>query len=347
MLRQKRITPLRLPREDPSLANPLRVHQAAFVKWTRGVGLSEQTALTRSAALDQFIRWCHIGNIVAPGQLSRDVLEAYQSHLADYRKRNGESLEIATRVARLNPLRAFCKWLVRQRLLVVDPSAGMVMPKCARRLPRSPSVAQIQRLLADAGRSNPRCVRDRAMMETLYSTGLRRMELSRLKVADVDLQSREIHVHSGKGNRDRVVPLGQRAGTWIERYLRDVRPLLAAGLDRGEIFLTDYGEPFRKNRLGDRLRSYVRRAGLHGACHIFRHACATHMLENGADIRYIQAMLGHSQLSTTEIYTHVSIAKLKEIHAATHPARLPDTSGKPQPKPRMDEGARGKAVQAA
>jgi integrase/recombinase XerD len=129
-------------------------------------------------------------------------------------------------------------------------------------------------------------------------------------------------VRAGKGGRDRVVPLGGRASGWIERYLREVRPRLASGLDRGELFLTDYGEPFLRNRLGDRVRRYVARQGLPGACHVFRHACATHMLENGADVRFIQAMLGHAQLSTTEIYTQVSISKLKEIHAATHPAKL-------------------------
>jgi integrase/recombinase XerD len=116
-----------------------------------------------------------------------------------------------------------------------------------------------------------------------------------------------------------VVPLGGTARGWIERYLNEVRRGLQAGLDRGEVFLTDYGEPFHGNRLGDQIHRYVARGGIPGACHIFRHACATHMLENGADIRFIQAMLGHSQLSTTEIYTQVSISKLKEIHGATHP----------------------------
>src|SRR6185369_15407537 len=130
-------------------------------------------------------------------------------------------------------------------------------------------------------------------------------------------------VRSGKGRRDRVVPLGASAREWIEHYLREIRPRLEGGLDRGELFLTEYGEPFRRNRLGDRLRPYVARAGLPGACHIFRHSCATHMLENGADIRFIQAMLGHSQLSTTEIYTQVSISKLRQIHACTHPRPAP------------------------
>ncbi len=345
MLRQKRTTPIRPPVEDASLENPLRALQSAFVQWTRAVGLSEQTALIRSAALNFFIRWCHESNIRTPGELSRDVLEAYQGHLADYRKRNGEPLELATRLARLHPVRAFCKWLVRQRVVAIDPSAGMVMPKCPRRLPRVPSVAQVQGIFDQANRDSPSRVRDRTMMEMLYSTALRRTELARLRISEVDLESREVHVRSGKGNRDRVVPLGSRSGAWIERYLREVRPLLASGLDRGELFLTDYGEPFRKNRLGDHLQPYVRRAGLRGACHLFRHACATHMLENGADIRFIQAMLGHSQLTTTEIYTHVSIAKLREVHAATHPACRRGESA--QPQSRADEAARRKAVEAA
>lgn len=161
------------------------------------------------------------------------------------------------------------------------------------------------------------------MLETLYSTALRRMELAALQVFDVDLEAGILHVRLGKGGRDRVVPLGRRTTIWLTRYLADVRPLLVASLREGALFVTDYGEPFGKNRLGDLVRRYIGRARLTapGACHLFRHACATHMLENGADIRFIQSILGHADLSTTQIYTRVSIAKLKEVHAATHPAR--------------------------
>jgi integrase/recombinase XerD len=120
-----------------------------------------------------------------------------------------------------------------------------------------------------------------------------------------------------------LIPIGSRACAWIVRYVEEVRPQLAIRSDELALFLTDYGEPFEKNRLGDLVRRYMRHAGIaHGSCHAFRHAMATHMLDNGADIRFIQAMLGHSELSTTQIYTQVSIGKLKEIHAATHPARM-------------------------
>jgi integrase/recombinase XerD len=320
MLRLKRRTPVRSAPADPSSANPLHGLKTSFVQWTVAIGLSPQTAGIRRSALDHFIRWCHCRAIDSPSQISRDLLEAYQLHLVEYRKASGEPLELSTQATRLNPIKAFCKWMVRNRLVELDASRELILPRLPKRLPRRiPSVIEVRAIIGSAGTGSPLAIRDRAMMETLYSTGLRRMELANLRIVDVGLDASTVLVRCGKGRRDRLVPLGSVARSWIEQYLRDVRPLLAAGVDRGELFLTDYGEPFRRNRLGDRLRSYVARCGLPGACHIFRHACATHMLENGADIRFIQAMLGHSQLSTTEIYTQVSISKLKAVHAQTHP----------------------------
>jgi integrase/recombinase XerD len=320
MLRAKRFTPLRRPTEDPSSESPLHLLKESFVQWTIGIGLSPQTASIRRAALGHFIRWCHGRSIDTPAAISRDVLEAYQFHLAQYRKTNGEALEPSTQATRLNPLKAFCKWLVRQRLLEWDPSRELILPRLPRRLPRRvPTIAEVHAIIAFVGSGSAASLRDREIIETLYSTGMRRMELVCLKLEDISLDAASVLVRSGKGRRDRLLPLGVIARGCIERYLREVRPRLQVGQDRGEVFLTDYGEPFRKNRLGDQIRRYVARAGLPGACHIFRHACATHMLENGADIRFIQVMLGHSQLSTTEIYTQVSISKLREVHAATHP----------------------------
>lgn len=322
MLRPKRLTPVRPALDDPSKDNPLHVLKDSFVDWTVAIGLSPQTAAIRGSALNHFIRWCHGRAIDAPDAIDRDLLEAYQSHLAQYRKVNGEPLELSTQATRLNPLRAFCKWLCRKRMLESDPSRELVLPRLPRRLPRRvPSVFELRSIIGGARDDTPVGIRDRAIMEALYSTGLRRMELVRLRMSDVDFASSTVFVRCGKAGRDRVVPFGGLARSSIERYLREVRPLLEAGLDRGELFLTEYGEPFRRNRLGDRVRRYVARAGLPGACHVFRHACATHMLENGADIRFIQAMLGHADLSTTQIYTHVSIERLRAVHAATHPAR--------------------------
>ena len=130
-------------------------------------------------------------------------------------------------------------------------------------------------------------------------------------------------VRQGKGRRDRYIPIGERACYWVGRYLEEIRPSLVVRQDEWALFLTDYGEAFLKNRITDLVKRYMELAGIRdGACHALRHACATHMLENGADVRYIQALLGHADLSSTQIYTRVAIGKLREIHSATHPAKL-------------------------
>jgi len=164
-------------------------------------------------------------------------------------------------------------------------------------------------------------VRDRAILETLYSTGMRRMELVNLKLTDLDTERGTIMIRQGKGKKDRMIPIGERAITWIEKYVNDVRPALVASPDDGSLFMTTLSECFTPNRLTQLVRNYVQASGIgkSGACHLFRHTMATLMLEHGADIRFIQQMLGHANISTTQIYTQVSIRKLKEVHSITHP----------------------------
>lgn len=322
MLRKRHLTPIRLRATYRSQGNGLRGHQAAFVEWTRAVGLAEQTAVIRTAALNYFIRWCEAQRINGVRDIGRDLLERYQSHLFHYRKRNGRPLAITTQVTRLNPIKAFFKWLARTRQIAANPAADLIIPRIPRRIPgRVMTVAEVERILAIPDVRSPAGIRDRAILEVLYSTGARRTELARIDLRDVLLEEKTLFIRSGKGGRDRVVPLGARAAYWLRRYLQDSRSLLAQGSDN-TFFLTDYGEPFRKNRLGDLVKRYLAKARVPvpGACHTFRHACATHMLENGADIRYIQALLGHADLSTTQIYTRVSIEGLREVHAATHPS---------------------------
>jgi integrase/recombinase XerD len=184
--------------------------------------------------------------------------------------------------------------------------------------------------------ADPLGIRDRAMLEMFYSTGMRRTELLRLRLYDVDREAGIVTIREVKGKKDRVIPVGERAVAWLDKYLDQARPRLVAepgsprtglgswggGPDDGTLFLTAQGEPFGPNRLSGLVRDYVEAAGIgkHGACHLFRHTMATLMLEGGADIRFIQQMLGHARLDTTQIYTHVSIRMLKQIHSATHPA---------------------------
>lgn len=323
MLRAKRITPIRLPTPDASIGNPLREHQARFLEWSRVVGLSDQTVSIRRFALNQFIRWAHLQGISMPLEITRDVLEAYQAHLSGALKADGHHLAASSRVARLNPLRAFCKWLVRERMVPFNPAAELIVPRISRHLPRKVlSVREVRRILRSPPLDSPSGIRDRAVLELLYTTGMRRMELVELELDDVDLEERTAMIRGGKGDRDRIVPIGRQAAVWVGRYLAGARAEFDSRGSR-TLFLTDYGEPFRKNRLGDMVRRHVVGSGVRGggACHLFRHACATHMLECGADIRYIQAILGHADLATTQVYTHVSVARLKEVHARTSPGR--------------------------
>jgi integrase/recombinase XerD len=325
MLRPKKKTSVRERPLDPSATNPLRAYQAAFVEWTEAMGFAKQTATIRKVALDYFIRWCDERGLQRPQDITKPILERYQRHLYHYRKADGQPLAFSSQATRLNPLKAFFKWLARENHLLYNPASELTLPKLPRRLPQTVlSVEAVETVLNQPDVETLAGLRDRTMLEMLYSTAIRRMELASLKVFDVNTRHGTVMVKQGKGARDRMVPIGRRALAWLDKYLAEARPELVAAHDDGTLFLTDYGEAFEKNRLGDQVKRHLRAAGITapGSCHLFRHACATHMLENGADIRYIQAMLGHSELSTTQIYTQVSIVKLREIHAATHPARL-------------------------
>ncbi len=325
VLRRKPRLPPRVAAADPSASNPLRAYEAAFLDATRASGLSAQTALIRRHALDLFIRWCDERGLRQPQDITRAILTRYQHHLYHYRKADGRPLAFSTQANRLQALKAFFKWCARENHLLHNPASELTLPKLPHRLPQVVlKIEEVEAILIQPDVTTLSGLRDRAMLETLYSTAIRRMELAHLKIFDLDTRHGTLMVRQGKGGRDRLVPVGERACAWCERYLNEVRPQLVGPVDEGTLFLTDYGEAFEKNRLGDLVKRYLAHAGLSvpGACHLFRHACATHMLENGADIRFIQVLLGHSELSTTQIYTQVSIVKLKEIHAATHPARL-------------------------
>jgi integrase/recombinase XerD len=188
------------------------------------------------------------------------------------------------------------------------------------------NVVEIERVLAEPDLSGPLGLRNRAILETLYSTGLRRSELVDLKLYDLDVAHGVLLVRHGKGGKDRMVPVGERALAWLDRYLLEVRPELVREPDEGFVFLTKDGNSLLPATLNVVARRYLRSAGVaaQGSCHLFRHTMATQMMEDGAGLRFVQEMLGHAQPASTEVYTHVAIGKLKEIHAATHPgARLP------------------------
>ena len=296
----------------------------AYMDWMSYSGYALGTLRTARHDLRVFVRWCDSRGLSAPTQLSRPVLEQYQRHLHLMRKPDGKPLAASAQLHRLQHMKGLCRWLVRENLLPSNPASELVLPKPLCRLPRAIlSFAEVEKILAQPDIETAVGLRDRAMMELLYSTGLRRLELVALTPDDIDLTRRLLLVRLGKGGRDRYVPVGERAVTWVIRYLDAARDELALpGVLT--LFVSDYGDALQDGALSSLVKRHIERAGIKkpGSCHLFRHACATHMLENGADIRFIQELLGHAKLSTTQIYTHVSIDKLQQIHAATHPARL-------------------------
>lgn len=290
--------------------------------------------------MGKFILWCHERSVTHVREVTREMVERYQRHLFYYRKRNGQPLALSSQTHWLVGLRGWFRWMTRERYLEVDPAAHLQLPRDEQRLPRhtlSPSEAEA--ILAQPDISTPLGLRDRAIMETLYSTGLRREEVLRLELSDVDRERSTVLVRCGKGSKDRFVPIGARAIAWIDKYLAEVRCDFVQDSTNLTVFLTLTGRAMHPNQLSALVRRYLERAGIAkaGACHLFRHSTATLMLEAGADVRYIQALLGHASLSTTQIYTHVSITKLREVHEKTHPARLfrrpPDGQEAPNPNP--------------
>ncbi|MGA3024608.1 MAG: tyrosine-type recombinase/integrase [Bryobacteraceae bacterium] len=193
------------------------------------------------------------------------------------------------------------------------------------RLPKAVlTAAEAEQVIAQTNVHDVLGLRDRAILETFYSTGMRRLELVNFKLWDLDLERATATIHQGKGHKDRMIPLGDRAAAWVRKYIEESRPQLVSEPDDAVVFLSNAGEPFSLDYLTEVVRGYVEKAdiGKQGACHLFRHTMATLMLEGGADIRFIQAMLGHADLKTTQIYAHVAIRQLQEIHRATHPAKL-------------------------
>jgi integrase/recombinase XerD len=316
----------------------------AYLEWLRARSYSPHTVHLRELHLKAFAAWCAERALGRPAAVTPPVIERYQAWLFHHKKPNGRTLSTGGQHNRLTALRGFYRWLTRQRHVAASPAAELELPRLPNvQIPRGVlTAAEVERVLGLPVVGEPIGLRDRAILETLYSTGMRRRELAQLRLPDVDATRGTLFVRQGKGKKDRVVPIGERALAWLEKYVHDVRPRHVLAPDDGTVFLTVQGGPLEAGHLSKVVKEYLTAAGIdkEGACHLFRHTAATLMLENGADIRFIQEMLGHAKLSTTQIYTRVSIAKLKEIHTATHPGAKLARRGLPED----DESARAELL---
>jgi len=276
-------------------------------------GLSDNTLAAYRRDLCGFAAW-----LAAQGGALADAAAAdLLSYMAGQYKK-GRALRSNARL--LSSLRRFYRYLVREGLRADDPSANIEAPKMDRPLPHSLSEAEVESLLQAPDLGQPMGVRDRAMLELLYATGLRVSELVELSVDRINLNQGVVRV-VGKGDKERLVPVGDEALHWVGRYLEGARGALSRGAASERLFVSRKAAAITRQAFWYRIRHYAVRAGVRGhlSPHTLRHAFATHLVNHGADLRVVQMLLGHSDLSTTQIYTHVARERLKQLHQSHHP----------------------------
>ena len=288
-------------------------------------GLSEHTQRTYQALLGKFVSWAKTHRL-------NDWRSVELAHLMDFlahereRAVAGDPAESARRLSsesvylEIAALRAFYRFAEQEKLLPLNCAENLSLPRRWMRLPKALSHDEIQRLLRPETPESPAMLCDQAILELAYASGLRLAELRNLRLEQLHLDAGFINV-IGKGNKERVVPVGRKAIEAMERYLHAGRPKLLKPVSSGEVFLTRRGKPFRPVTLWLRIKKRARRAGIDRKVtpHMLRHSFATHLLEHGADLRVIQELLGHANISTTEIYTHVAGHRLREVHRKFHP----------------------------
>ncbi|SDQ97119.1 tyrosine recombinase XerD subunit [Pseudomonas sp. UC 17F4] len=295
----------------PAIEHPL-IDQFLDALWLEK-GLADNTRDSYRSDLALFNGWLTEQGVELPDAGRELILD----HLA-WRLEQGYKPRSTARF--LSGVRGFYRYLLREKLIGIDPTLQVEMPQLGRPLPKSLSEADVEALLQAPDLSEPIGQRDRAMLEVLYACGLRVTELVSLTLDQVNLRQGVLRV-MGKGSKERLVPMGEEAVVWIERYLRDGRNELLGGRPSDVLFPSLRGEQMTRQTFWHRIKHQALVAGIDKSLspHTLRHAFATHLLNHGADLRVVQMLLGHSDLSTTQIYTHVARARLQELHARHHP----------------------------
>ena len=300
----------------------LQLWIAKYLEWMAVTNHSKTTIEVREKYMKYFMRWCDERSIEKLEEISRDIVERFQRSLYTYKKRNGKPLAAGSQYSRLSALKMFFKYLVTKRTIPFNPASELQFPKLGKPLPKNiMSHEEVQAVMMQCKLNSPIGLRDRAIMELFYANGIRRAELADLNIYDIDFDKGNLMIRDGKGQKDRVVPVGESTLKWLQKYLDEARPRLQRKVDEITLFLSHNGRRLGDIYLSRHIGKYIRQAiNKRGSCHLFRHTIATLMLDNGADIRYIQEMLGHESIRSTQIYTRVSIKSLKNVHEQTHPS---------------------------
>ena len=256
----------------------LAVYMDRYLEALRVLNRAELAVLSKASTLKPFVAWCEERGLHRPEEITRTLLENYQQATWRLRTADDRPLAVTTQYGRLNAVKCFFRWLARQRVIENNPASELEMPKLHRPLPDPPlTIAEVETLMAAPDIADNLGVRDRAILETLYSTAIRRTELARLRIEDLQPDKRQLWIRLGKGRKDRVVPIGQRALLWLEKYLNDVAPLLRVDPQERGLFLTAYGTPFNPDILSRLVHGYLEKAGLTRpklGCHLLRQAAA-------------------------------------------------------------------------
>jgi len=278
-------------------------------------GLSRNTLESYRRDLNKFALWLQQQRNATLLQCSHADIQAFLAYLVSVQKARATSTSRA-----ISSLKRLYQYLLRQGKIAVDPTLQIATPKLPRRLPKSLTEQDVELLLSVPDTSATLGLRDRAMLEVLYASGLRVSELVGLSVAQVSLDMGVVRV-MGKGSKERLVPLGEEALHWIRRYLTDARPALLDKQLSNDMFVTNRGKAMTRQMFWYLIKRHAKRGGLEKPLspHTLRHAFATHLLNHAADLRVVQLLLGHANISTTQIYTHVARERLKQLHGMHHP----------------------------
>lgn len=289
------------------------IEQFLDALWTEH-GLSQHTLNAYQTDLKGLAKWSAGGHAEKLIKLDKINLQSYLAHRLEL------GIKARSTARMLSTLRRFYQYLIRENQISIDPSALLESPKLGRPLPKTMSEREVEALLEAPDIDDPLGLRDRAMLELIYATGLRVSELVGLEIYGANLQHGVVRV-TGKGNKERLVPMGEEALSWIVAYLKNSRADLLGTSISDKLFVTRRGGGMTRQTFWYMVKRYAQLAGVPGTLspHVLRHAFATHLLNHGADLRVVQMLLGHSDLSTTQIYTHIAKERLKDLHAQHHP----------------------------